>query len=61
MTWDSSVGVFEASRSGTQATAHAVGPCKGFALACGRGIVAALEKLPVVDRMDYISTAGGAF
>jgi len=47
--------------SGTQAIAHAVSGCKGFTLAGGGDTIAAIEKYHVADRIDYISTAGGAF
>lgn len=47
--------------SGTQAVAHAVAGCKGFTLAGGGDTMAAIEKFHVADRIDYISTAGGAF
>jgi phosphoglycerate kinase len=59
--WNGPVGVFEFERfhSGTQAVAQAVA-CKGFTLA-GDGTIAAIEKYHVADRIDYISTAGGAF
>ena len=61
--WNGPVGVFEfeAFHSGTQAIAHAVAGCKGFTLAGGGDTIAAIEKFHVADRIDYISTAGGAF
>ena len=61
--WNGPVGVFEfeAFHSGTQAIAHAVAACKGFTLAGGGDTIAAIEKFKVADRIDYISTAGGAF
>ena len=61
--WNGPVGVFEfeAFHSGTQALAHAVAACKGFTLAGGGDTIAAIEKYHVADRIDYISTAGGAF
>jgi phosphoglycerate kinase len=61
--WNGPVGVFEfeAFHSGTQAIAHAVAACKGFTLAGGGDTIAAIEKFHVADRIDYISTAGGAF
>ena len=61
--WNGPVGVFEfeSFHSGTQAVAHAVAGCKGFTLAGGGDTIAAIEKYHVADKIDYISTAGGAF
>ncbi len=61
--WNGPLGVFEfeAFHSGTQAIAHAVAACNGFTLAGGGDTIAAIEKFHVADRIDYISTAGGAF
>lgn len=61
--WNGPVGVFEfeAFHSGTQAIAHAVASCPGFTLAGGGDTIAAIEKYHVADKIDYISTAGGAF
>ncbi len=61
--WNGPVGVFEfdAFRSGTQAIAHAVAACQGYTLAGGGDTIAAIEKFGVAERIDYISTAGGAF
>ena len=61
--WNGPVGVFEfeAFHSGTRAIAHSVAACPGFTLAGGGDTIAAIEKFHVADRIDYISTAGGAF
>jgi phosphoglycerate kinase len=61
--WNGPVGVFEFEnfRSGTSAVAHAVAACEGFSLAGGGDTIAAIEKFGIADRIDYISTAGGAF
>ncbi|MCA1779406.1 MAG: phosphoglycerate kinase [Xanthomonadaceae bacterium] len=61
--WNGPIGVFEfeSFHSGTQAIAHAVAACPGFTLAGGGDTIAAIEKFNVRDRIDYISTAGGAF
>lgn len=61
--WNGPLGVFEfeAFRSGTQTVAQAVAECPGFTLAGGGDTIAAIEKFGVADRIDYISTAGGAF
>jgi phosphoglycerate kinase len=61
--WNGPVGVFEFEnfRSGTSAIAHAVAACDGFTLAGGGDTIAAIEKFGIAERIDYISTAGGAF
>lgn len=61
--WNGPLGVFEfdAFHSGTQTIAQAVAECPGFTLAGGGDTIAAIEKFHVADRIDYISTAGGAF
>ena len=61
--WNGPVGVFEFEnfRSGTSAIAHAVAACDGFSLAGGGDTIAAIEKFRIADRINYISTAGGAF
>ncbi len=61
--WNGPVGVFEFEnfRSGTSAIAHAVAAGDGFSLAGGGDTIAAIEKFGIADRIDYISTAGGAF
>ena len=61
--WNGPVGgfEFEAFHTGTQSIAHAVAACDGFTLAGGGDTIAAIEKFHVADRIDYISTAGGAF
>jgi len=61
--WNGPVGVFEfeAFAGGTKAIAKAVGACSGFTLAGGGDTIAAIEKFGVADKVDYISTAGGAF
>lgn len=61
--WNGPVGVFEfdAFGAGTRTIAEAVARCEGFTLAGGGDTIAAIEKFGVADRVDYISTAGGAF
>jgi hypothetical protein len=51
---------FERFHSGTQAITQAVAACKGFTLAGGGDTIAAIEKYHFADRIDYISTVGGA-
>jgi phosphoglycerate kinase len=46
---------------GTEALARAVADAKGFSIAGGGDTVAAVNQFGVADRIDYISTAGGAF
>jgi phosphoglycerate kinase len=61
--WNGPVGVSEFERfdSRPKAVAQAVAACKGFALAGGGDTIAAIEKYHIADKIDYISTAGGAF
>jgi phosphoglycerate kinase len=61
--WNGPVGVFEfeAFQTGTRAVAQAVAACDGYTLAGGGDTIAAIEKFHVADKVDYISTAGGAF
>jgi len=61
--WNGPVGVFEkeAFANGTQALAKAVAASDAFSIAGGGDTVAAIHKFKVDKRIDYISTAGGAF
>jgi phosphoglycerate kinase len=61
--WNGPVGVFEkeAYARGTQAIARAVAGANGFSIAGGGDTVAAINQFGVGGRIDYISTAGGAF
>jgi phosphoglycerate kinase len=61
--WNGPVGVFEfdAFAEGTHALANAIAASKGFSIAGGGDTVAAINKFGIADRVDYISTAGGAF
>jgi len=61
--WNGPVGVFEfdAFADGTHALADAIAASKGFSIAGGGDTVAAINKFGIADRVDYISTAGGAF
>jgi phosphoglycerate kinase len=61
--WNGPVGVFEKEpfAKGTQALAKAVAGSKAFSIAGGGDTVAAIHKFKVDKRIDYISTAGGAF
>jgi phosphoglycerate kinase len=57
------VGVFEndAFARGTEALARAIAESKAYSIAGGGDTVAAINKFGIADRVDYISTAGGAF
>jgi phosphoglycerate kinase len=61
--WNGPVGVFEKEpfAKGTQALARAVASSDAFSIAGGGDTVAAINKFKVDKRIDYISTAGGAF
>ena len=61
--WNGPLGVFEKEpfAKGTQAIAKAVAASDGFSIAGGGDTVAAIHKFKVDKRIDYISTAGGAF
>jgi phosphoglycerate kinase len=61
--WNGPVGVFEKEpfAKGTQALAKAVAGSDAFSIAGGGDTVAAVHKFKVDKRIDYISTAGGAF
>ena len=61
--WNGPVGVFEKDpfAKGTQTLAKAVAGSDAFSIAGGGDTVAAIHKFKVDKRIDYISTAGGAF
>ena len=61
--WNGPVGVFEKEpfAAGTQTIARAVADSKAFSIAGGGDTVAAINNFGVAGRIDYISTAGGAF
>jgi len=61
--WNGPLGVFEHEQfaGGTRALAQAIAASPAFSLAGGGETVAALAKFGVTDRIDYVSTAGGAF
>jgi phosphoglycerate kinase len=61
--WNGPVGVFEKEpyAKGTQALAKAIAGSEAFSIAGGGDTVAAVHKFKVDKRIDYISTAGGAF
>ena len=61
--WNGPVGVFEfdAFAHGTQAVARAIADSSAFSIAGGGDTLAAIAKFGITDRVDYISTGGGAF
>ena len=61
--WNGPVGVFEfaAFAEGTKALAFAIASSSAYSIAGGGDTVAAINQFGVADRIDYISTAGGAF
>jgi len=61
--WNGPVGVFEkeAFARGTETIARAIAHSKAFSIAGGGDTVAAIHKFGIAGKVDYISTAGGAF
>jgi len=61
--WNGPVGVFEFDQfgSGTKTIALAIADSKAFSIAGGGDTVAAIAKYDIAERIDYISTGGGAF
>jgi phosphoglycerate kinase len=61
--WNGPVGVFEfdAFSGGTETVARAIAASSGYSIAGGGDTLAAIAKFGVTDRIDYISTGGGAF
>lgn len=60
--WNGPVGLFEDVRfsRGTRAVADAVASCSGFTVVGGGDVVAAIDGFGLEDRIDFISTGGGA-
>jgi len=61
--WNGPVGAFEIDQfsKGTEALAKAIANSKGFSVAGGGDTLAAIDKYQINDKINYISTGGGAF
>ena len=61
--WNGPVGVFECApfALGTQMLAQAIAKSHAYSLAGGGDTISAIEQFKVQDKIDYISTGGGAF
>ena len=61
--WNGPIGFFEKENfaRGTQMIADMIVSSKSFSVLGGGDTIAAAEKAGVIDKIDYVSTAGGAF
>ena len=61
--WNGPLGFFEKENfeEGTIKIAKMISSSKGFSVAGGGDTIAAAQKAGVLDKLDYVSTAGGAF
>ena len=61
--WNGPVGVFEfpAFENGTRVVADGIADSQGYSIAGGGDTLAAIAKFGITERIDYISTGGGAF
>jgi phosphoglycerate kinase len=60
--WNGPMGVFEDRRfaAGTRVVAQSVADCPGFSIVGGGDSASALEDLGLSDKVDFLSTGGGA-
>jgi phosphoglycerate kinase len=60
--WNGPMGVFEDPRfvAGTKTVAEAVAECRGFTVVGGGDSVSALDGFGLAERIDHVSTGGGA-
>lgn len=61
--WNGPVGVFEFPEfaAGTAALGQAIADSAAYSIAGGGDTLAALSRFQLMDRIDYVSTGGGAF